>query len=142
VLNRALEGVTGTTAVHLCFGYAAIIHERPSGYSFLPELAGCVCDQVSVETAQSGLDCEILARLDGKTIILGVLNLGDENVENPAEIVARVRRALKYVPAERLVLAPDCGMKYLPREAAYGKLVSLRMAAALLRADAGVPTVS
>jgi 5-methyltetrahydropteroyltriglutamate--homocysteine methyltransferase len=142
VINRALEGVTGTTAVHLCFGYAAIIHERPSGYSFLPELAGCVCDQVSVETAQSGLDCEILARLDGKTIILGVLNLGDENVENPAEIVARVRRALKYVPAERLVLAPDCGMKYLPRESAYGKLVSLRMAAALLRGDAGVPTVS
>jgi 5-methyltetrahydropteroyltriglutamate--homocysteine methyltransferase len=97
---------------------------------------------VSVETAQSGLDCEILTQLDGKTIILGVLNLGDETVENPAEIVARVRRALAYVPAERLVLAPDCGMKYLPREAAFGKLVSLRMAAALLRADAGVPTVS
>ena len=91
VVNRALEGITGTTAVHLCFGYAAIIHERPSGYSFLPELAECVCDQVSVETAQSGLDCEILTRLDGKTIILGVLNLGDETVENPAEIVARVR---------------------------------------------------
>ena len=142
VINRALAGITGTTAVHLCFGYAAIIHERPSGYSFLPELAECVCDQVSVETAQSGLDCEILTRLDGKTIILGVLNLGDETVENPAEIVARARRALAYVPAERLVLAPDCGMKYLPREAAFGKLVSLRMAAALLRADAGVPTVS
>src|ERR1700749_2516950 len=81
VINRALDGVTGTTAVHLCFGYAAIIHDRPEGYSFLPELAECVCDQVSVETAQSGLDCEILTRLDGKTIILGVLNLGDENVE-------------------------------------------------------------
>jgi 5-methyltetrahydropteroyltriglutamate--homocysteine methyltransferase len=142
VINRALEGITGTTAVHLCFGYAAIIHERPSGYSFLPELADCVCDQVSIETAQSGLDCEILTHLDGKTIILGVLNLGDETVENPAEIVARARRALKYVPAERIVLAPDCGMKYLPRDAAFGKLVSLRMAAAQLRADAGIPTVS
>src|ERR1022692_297700 len=142
VLNAALDGVAGTTAVHLCFGYAAIIHERPSGYSFLPELADCVCDQVSIETGQSGLDCEILTHLDGKTIILGVLNLGDETVENPAEIVARARRALKYVPAERIVLAPDCGMKYLPRDAAFGKLVSLRLAAALLRADAGVPTVS
>ena len=101
VINRALQGITGTTAVHLCFGYAAIIHERPSGYSFLPELADCVCDQVSIETAQSGLDCEVLTRLDGKTIILGVLNLGDETVENPAEIVARARRALKYVPAEQ-----------------------------------------
>jgi 5-methyltetrahydropteroyltriglutamate--homocysteine methyltransferase len=142
VINRALDGITGTTAVHLCFGYAAIIHDRPSGYSFLPELADCDCDQISVETAQSGLDCEVLSRLDGKTIILGVLNLGDTTVENPAEVVSRVRRALKYVPAERLVLAPDCGMKYLPREAAFGKLVSMRMAAALLRAEAGMPTVS
>ena len=142
VINRALAGVTGTTAVHLCFGYAAIIHDRPSGYSFLPELAECTCDQVSIETAQSGLDCSVLSSLDGKTVILGVLNLGDENVENPAQIVERVRRALPYVPPERLVLAPDCGMKYLPRESAFGKLVSLRMAAALLRADAGLPTRS
>jgi 5-methyltetrahydropteroyltriglutamate--homocysteine methyltransferase len=126
----------------LCFGYAAIIHDRPSGYSFLPELADCDCDQISIETAQSDLDCEVLSRLDGKTIILGVLNLGDATVENPAQVVSRVRRALKYVPAERLVLAPDCGMKYLPREAAFGKLVALRMAAALLRAEAGMPTVS
>ena len=139
-INRALDGITGTTAVHLCFGYAAIIHDRPSGYSFLPELAECVCDQVSVETAQSGLDCSVLRSLDGKTIILGVLNLGDETVENPAEIVARARRALKYVPPERIVLAPDCGMKYLPRDSAFGKLVSLRTAAALLRADASVST--
>ena len=131
VINRALEGITGTTAVHLCFGYAAIIHDRPSGYSFLPELADCVCDQVSVETAQSGLDCSILRSLDGKTIILGVLNLGDETVENPAEIVARARRALKYVPAERIVLAPDCGMKYLPRD------VGVRQAR--LAADGGRP---
>jgi 5-methyltetrahydropteroyltriglutamate--homocysteine methyltransferase len=142
VINRALEGITGTTAVHLCFGYAAIIHDRPSGYSFLPELAECACDQVSIETAQSGLDCSVLSSLDGKTVILGVLNLGDDTVENPAQIVERVRRALPYVPPERLVLAPDCGMKYLPRESAFGKLVALRMAAALLRADAGVPTAS
>jgi len=142
VINRALAGITGTTAVHLCFGYAAIIHDRPSGYSFLPELADCDCDQVSIETAQSGLDCAVLSSLDGKTIILGVLNLGDDSVENPAQIVERVRRALPYVPPERLVLAPDCGMKYLPRESAFGKLVALRMAAALLRADAGVPSPS
>jgi 5-methyltetrahydropteroyltriglutamate--homocysteine methyltransferase len=136
-LNRALAGITGTTAVHLCFGYAAIIHDRPSGYSFLPELAACTCDQVSVETAQSGLDCEVLSRLDGKTIILGVLNLGDEAVETPDQVIARVRRALTYVPPERLVLAPDCGMKYLSREAAYGKLKAMTAAAARLRAEAG-----
>ncbi len=139
VINRALDGITGTTAVHLCFGYAAIIHDRPSGYSFLPELADCACDQVSIETAQSGLDCSVLAQLDGKTIILGVLNLGDEAVETPDQVAARVRRALPYVPAERLVLAPDCGMKYLPRKSAFGKLVSLRAAAGRLRAEAGVP---
>jgi 5-methyltetrahydropteroyltriglutamate--homocysteine methyltransferase len=136
-INRALDGATGTTAVHLCFGYAAIIHDRPSGYSFLPELAGCVCDQVSIETAQSGLDCSVLAALDGKTVILGVLNLGDPAVETPDTVVARVRRALPYVPAGRLVLAPDCGMKYLPRDAAAGKLAAMTTAAARLRAELG-----
>jgi 5-methyltetrahydropteroyltriglutamate--homocysteine methyltransferase len=135
VLNRALAGVTGTTAVHLCFGYAAIIHERPAGYSFLPELAAADCDQISIETAQSGLDCSVLATLDGKTIILGVLNLDDPTVETPDQIAARARRALPYVPAERLVLAPDCGMKYLPRESADGKLAALAAAAAQLRAQ-------
>jgi 5-methyltetrahydropteroyltriglutamate--homocysteine methyltransferase len=137
VINRALDGVTGTTAVHLCFGYAAIIHDRPSGYSFLPELAGCRCDQVSIETAQSGLDCSVLAALDGKTIILGVLDLGDPAVETPDTVVDRVRRALPYVPAGDLVLAPDCGMKYLPREAAAGKLAAMTTAAARLRAELG-----
>jgi 5-methyltetrahydropteroyltriglutamate--homocysteine methyltransferase len=136
VINRALRGVTGTTAVHLCFGYAAIVHDRPSGYSFLPELADCSCDQISIETAQSGLDCAVLSRLDGKTIILGVLDLGDEEVETPFTISARARRALEYVPAERIVLAPDCGMKYLPREIAYGKLVAMTTAAAQIRAEA------
>ena len=135
VVNRALEGVTGTTAVHLCFGYAAIIHDRPPGYSFLPELAECSCDQISIETAQSGLDCSVLSALDGKTIILGVLDLNDTIVESPETVVARVRRALPYVPAERLVLAPDCGMKYLPRDAAFGKLTAMTAAAAGLRAE-------
>ncbi len=133
VLNRALDGITGTTAVHICFGYAAIIHDRPDGYSFLPELADAHCDQVSVETAQSGLDCSVLAALDGKTIILGVLDLNDKTVETPGQIADRVRRALRYVPAERLVLAPDCGMKYLPRDAAFGKLAAMTAAAAQLR---------
>jgi 5-methyltetrahydropteroyltriglutamate--homocysteine methyltransferase len=135
VLNRALQGITGTTAVHVCFGYAAIIHDRPEGYSFLPELAAARCDQVSIETAQSGLDCSVLAGLDGKTIILGVLDLNDAAVETPAQIADRVRRALPYVPAERLVLAPDCGMKYLPRDSAAGKLAAMAAAAAQLRAE-------
>ncbi len=127
--------VAGTTAVHLCFGYAAIIHDRPSGYSFLPELAACSCDQVSVETAQSGLDCSVLAALDGKTVILGVLDLNDPAVETPETVMARVRRALPYVAADRLVLAPDCGMKYLPRDVAFGKLKAMTAAAARLRAE-------
>jgi 5-methyltetrahydropteroyltriglutamate--homocysteine methyltransferase len=134
-INRALSGVTGTTAVHLCFGYAAIIHDRPSGYSFLPELAAADCDQVSIETAQSGLDCSVLTALEGKTVILGVLNLGDHAVESASDVTARVRRALPYVPAERLVLAPDCGMKYLPRDVAFGKLAAMTQAAADLRAE-------
>jgi len=135
VVNRALEGAAGTTAVHLCFGYAAIIHDRPAGYSFLPELADCSCDQVSIETAQSGLDCSVLAALDGKIIILGVLDLNDLTVESPETVLARVRRALPYVPPGRLVLAPDCGMKYLPRDVAFGKLTALTAAAGRLRAD-------
>jgi len=135
VLNRALAGITGTTAVHVCFGYAAIIHDRPEGYSFLPELADARCDQVSIETAQSGLDCSVLAALADKTIILGVLDLNDKTVETPRQIADRVRRALPYVPAERLVLAPDCGMKYLPRDAAFGKLAAMAEAAAQLRAE-------
>ena len=135
VLNAALDGITGTTAVHLCFGYAAIIHDRPSGYSFLPELAATSADQISIETAQSGLDCAVLADLTGKTIILGVLNLGDPVVETADVIAGRVRRALPYVPADKIVLAPDCGMKYLPRESADGKLTAMVQAAERLRAE-------
>src|SRR6201993_4520532 len=106
VINRALDGVTGTTALHLCFGYAAIIHERPAGYSFLPELAACDVKQISIETAQSGLDCSVLSALDGKTIILGVIDLSDPAVETPEIVAERVRRALPYVPASKLVPAP------------------------------------
>jgi 5-methyltetrahydropteroyltriglutamate--homocysteine methyltransferase len=135
VVNRALEDAPGTTAVHLCFGYAAIIHDRPAGYSFFPELAECSCDQVSVETAQSGLDCSVLAELKNKTVILGVLNLNDMTVETPETVIARVQRALPYVPADHLVLAPDCGMKYLPRDVAFGKLTAMTQAAARLRAS-------
>jgi 5-methyltetrahydropteroyltriglutamate--homocysteine methyltransferase len=134
-LNRALAGITGTTAVHLCFGYAAIIHDRPSGYSFLPELAACTADQISIETAQSDLDCSVLAELPGKTIILGVLGLGDPAVESAEVVADRVRRALPYVSPDRLVLAPDCGMKYLPRESAAGKLAAMAQAAQVLRAE-------
>ena len=135
VLNAALEGITGTTAVHLCFGYAAIIHERPAGYSFLPELAAITANQISIETAQSGLDCAVLADLSDKTIILGVLDLGDHTVETAEAVADRVRRALPYVPAQQIVLAPDCGMKYLPRQSAFGKLTSMSQAAQTLRVE-------
>jgi 5-methyltetrahydropteroyltriglutamate--homocysteine methyltransferase len=132
-LNRALEGVTGTTAVHICFGYAAIIHQRPSGYSFLPELADCSCRQVSIETAQAKLDTSVLTKLSDKQILVGCLDLSDMNVETPQVIVERIRRALQYVPPERVILAPDCGMKYLPRDVAQGKLRSMVEAARILR---------
>ncbi len=136
-LNRALDGISGTTAVHICFGYAAIIHERPSGYSFLPELAACHCAQISVETAQSNLDCAVLAELSGKKIMVGCIDLSDTSVETPDVIVARVKRALAYVKKENVILAPDCGMKYLPREAAFGKIQAMAEAAARLRAELG-----
>jgi 5-methyltetrahydropteroyltriglutamate--homocysteine methyltransferase len=134
-LNRALEGVTGTTAVHICFGYAAIIHARPSGYSFLPELAGCACRQVSVETAQSGLDCSVLAGLKGKKVMLGVIDLADPGVESPETVAARIRRALPHVAAADLVIAPDCGMKYLPRATAFAKLQAMVAGAQIVRAQ-------
>jgi 5-methyltetrahydropteroyltriglutamate--homocysteine methyltransferase len=132
-LNRALEGVTGTVAVHICFGYAAIIHQRPSGYSFLPELAGCSCTQVSIETAQSNLDCAVLGKLAGKKILLGVLDLSDMNPETPEQVAARIRRALPYVDAKNIVVAPDCGMKYLPREVADAKLRAMVEGARIVR---------
>ena len=136
-LNRALAGVTGCTAVHICFGYAAIIHQRPSGYSFLPELAGCPCRQISVETAQSRLDCEVLSRLGGKQIMVGAIDLSDMTVESPETVANRVRRALQYVRAENVIIAPDCGMKYLPREVAFGKMRAMVEAAKMLRKEFG-----
>jgi 5-methyltetrahydropteroyltriglutamate--homocysteine methyltransferase len=136
-LNRALQGVEGTTAVHICFGYAAIIHERPSGYSFLPELANCTCDQISIETGQSNLDPGVLAELAGKTIILGVIDLSTPEVETPETVAARVKRALPYAPAERIVISTDCGMKYLPRASADGKMRAMSDAAGSLRREFG-----
>jgi 5-methyltetrahydropteroyltriglutamate--homocysteine methyltransferase len=132
-VNRALEGVSGTTALHICFGYAAIIHHRPTGYSFLPELRDCSCQQVSIETAQSKLDCRVLEQLPGKKILVGCLDLSDMNVETPEVVVERIERALEFVPAENVILAPDCGMKYLPREVADGKLGAMVEAARRLR---------
>jgi 5-methyltetrahydropteroyltriglutamate--homocysteine methyltransferase len=134
-VNEAIRGVRGTVALHICFGYAAIIHERPTGYSFLGELAGTGVSQVSIETAQSGLDLAVLNTLPDKTIILGVLDLSTDEVETADTVAARIRPAFEYVGGEWLVAAPDCGMKYLPRTSAYGKLEALvagvRLAAAV-----------
>jgi 5-methyltetrahydropteroyltriglutamate--homocysteine methyltransferase len=132
---RQHAGVNGTTAVHICFGYAAIIHARPSGYSFLPELANSPVKQVSIETAQSGLDCAVLEELSDKTIILGTLDLSDMTIETPETVAARIRRALPHVPAERIVVAPDCGLKYLPRAVAYGKMRAMVEGADIVRRE-------
>jgi 5-methyltetrahydropteroyltriglutamate--homocysteine methyltransferase len=136
-LNRALDGVSGTTAVHLCFGYAAIIHQRPPGYAFLTELADSPVQQISVETAQSSLDCSVLAKLPGKQIILGVLDLSKNEVETPQIVAARIRRALPHVNAERLIVAPDCGLKYLPHDAAFGKMKAMVEGTRLVRSELG-----
>jgi len=136
-LNRALDGITGTTAVHICFGYAAIIHQRPSGYSFLPELASCPITQVSIETAQARLDCSVLTTLAGKQVMVGCLDLNDPTIETPDTVVQRIKRALAYIRPEQVILAPDCGMKYLPRDVAFGKLTAMVAAARQLRAELG-----
>lgn len=136
-LNAALDGVEGTTAVHICFGYAAIIHERPEGYSFLPEFHQCSCNQVSIETAQSNLDTAVLETLPDKTVILGVIDLEDMTVEKPETVAERIRRALPHCPAERIIVAPDCGMKYLPRDVAYGKMEAMVEGAAIVRRELG-----
>jgi 5-methyltetrahydropteroyltriglutamate--homocysteine methyltransferase len=134
-INRALQGVEGTTVVHLCFGYAAAVKEKPSGYSFLPQLADTTASQISIEAAQPRLDLGVLKDLSGKSIMLGVIDLGTEKAES-AEIVAeRIRAGLKQVPAERLIVAPDCGMKYLSREVAFAKLKALADGARLVRRE-------
>jgi 5-methyltetrahydropteroyltriglutamate--homocysteine methyltransferase len=134
-LARALDGVRGTTALHICFGYAALVPGRPAAYRFLEHLVDSPVQQISIETAQCALDCEVLARLAGKSIILGVLDLSTHEVETTAVVAARIRRALPFIHAERLVLAPDCGMKYLPRASAFGKLQSMVEAARIVRTE-------
>ena len=134
-LDAALAGVTRTTAIHICFGYAAIIHVRPSGYSFLPELAASPVQQISIETAQSNLDCSVRQKLPGKMIILGTLDLSDMAIESPETVAARIRRALSYVSADRIVVAPDCGLKYLPRDVAFGKMRAMVDGANIVRQE-------
>ncbi len=134
-LNAALQGASGTTCVHICFGYAALIHERPEGYSFLPQLHQACCHQISIETAQSNLDCSVLSALPEQTILLGVIDLSSPTVESVETIVGRVQRALPYIDKERVVLAPDCGMKYLPRDASLQKLSNMVEAAKILRSQ-------
>ncbi|WP_198374118.1 uroporphyrinogen decarboxylase family protein [Neoroseomonas rubea] len=134
-VNRALEGITGTTALHICFGYAAIIHARPTGYSFLPELCNCRVRQISIETAQSNLDTSVLKQLPDQTIILGVVDLADMKVESAETVAARIRRALPHVDPARVIVAPDCGMKYLPRDVADGKMRAMVEGAAIVRRE-------
>jgi len=134
-INRALAGVPGPTVVHLCFGYAHVVHVRPSGYSFLPELAGCGAQQISIETAQSKLDLAVLRALGDKQIILGVIDLNDPAVETAETVAARIRRAFAAVPPERIIPAPDCGMKYIPRATAFAKLKALAGGAAIVRRE-------
>ena len=135
-INRALEGLTVPTVVHLCFGYAAVVHgQKPTGYSFLPQLADSIAQQISIEAAQPKFDLGMLSDLGGKTIMLGVIDLKDQAVETPEQVADRIRGALKYIAAERLIPAPDCGMKYLPRDTAFGKLKSLSEGAAIVRQE-------
>ncbi len=135
-IDRALAGVKGTTAVHLCFGYAALVRDKPaSGYSFLAELESSTVDQISIEAAQPRLDLGVLRALRTKTVHVGVIDLNDRNVESPHQVAMRIRAALEVVPADRLIVTPDCGMKYLARDIAYGKLRALADGAALVRAE-------
>jgi len=135
-INRALEGLAVPTALHLCFGYAAVVrHQKPTGYSFLPQLAATTAQQISIEAAQPRLDLGVLSDLSSKTIILGVIDLGDPAVETVDQVAARIRAGLTRVPAARLILAPDCGMKYLPRDTAFGKLRALSDGARVVRAQ-------
>jgi len=134
-LNKALENIKGETAVHICFGYSVYLKNKPAGYSFLPEFASCSCKQISIETAEPKLDCSVLARLPGKKIMVGCIDLSTPEVETPETVVARIKRALPYVKPQDVILAPDCGMKFLPRASAVGKLRSMVEAAKRLRAE-------
>jgi 5-methyltetrahydropteroyltriglutamate--homocysteine methyltransferase len=141
-IDRALEGAKGTTAVHLCFGYAARVSTKPSGYSFLPELDACKADQISIETAQPKLDLAVLRQLLSKTIILGVLDLSDHTIETCETVAARIRAALPFVPAERIIVAPDCGLKYLPCDIAFGKMQAMVEGATIVRRNSRPSRVS
>src|SRR5919197_932342 len=132
-IDRALAGIDGTTALHMCFGYAAVVSDKPSQYAFLPELNNCLVQQISIEAAQPKLDLSVLRQLPDKTIILGVLDLGDPEVETPEAVAGRIRATLEQVPPVRLMVAPDCGMKYLPRDVAFGKLEALVAGAKIVR---------
>ncbi|BBK42048.1 5-methyltetrahydropteroyltriglutamate--homocysteine methyltransferase [Allostella vacuolata] len=135
-INRAVEGLTVPTIVHLCFGYAAVVPgEKPTGYSFLAQLSECNADQISIEAAQPHLDLGVLADLAPKKVLVGVIDLGDKAIETPETVAARIREALKFAPADRIIPAPDCGMKYLPRATAFGKLKALAEGAAIVRAE-------
>ena len=134
-LDRALDNVHGTIAVHLCFGYAAVVHDKPSGYSFLPELEGSKAAQVSIEAAQPKLDLKVLEKLPSKTIILGVIDLSDMTIETSEIVAARIRKALAHVPADRIAIAPDCGMKYLGRDVAFGKMQAMVQGADIVRRE-------
>jgi 5-methyltetrahydropteroyltriglutamate--homocysteine methyltransferase len=134
-IDRALEGIEGDTVLHTCFGYAHLVHDRPDGYPFLRELDDCAATHLSLEAAQPALDAEVLRAVSGKTIILGVLDLGAKEVETPEVVAARIRKALDVVPRERLVIGPDCGMKYLPRERAFRKLQAMVAGARLVGED-------
>jgi 5-methyltetrahydropteroyltriglutamate--homocysteine methyltransferase len=135
-LNRALEGLEGeSTAVHICFGYAALVPGRPPAYAFLTELNACAVRQISIETAQSKLDCSVLAEIPDKKIILGVIDLSTHEVETPTAVAERIRRALGFISPERLIIAPDCGLKYMPRDVAFGKMRAMVEGAGLVRAE-------
>jgi len=136
-LQRALDGVKGRTAIHLCFGYAALIHVRPPSYAFLEELTGTSVDQISIETAQSSLDCSVLSNLTGKSVILGVLDLSTEDIETPEVVAARIRRALPFITPDRILVAPDCGLKYLPRRVAFGKMQAMVEGTRIVRREIG-----
>jgi len=138
-INRALEGIEGDTVVHVCFGYAHVMPDKPKGlaYKFLPEFEGCIATQISIETAQPQLDLAVLRELPHKTILLGVLDLGSQAVETAEVVAARIEKAFQFVPPERIVPAPDCGMKYMKREVAFGKLKALAEGAALARGRLG-----
>jgi 5-methyltetrahydropteroyltriglutamate--homocysteine methyltransferase len=134
-IDRALDGIQGDTVLHTCFGYAHVVKDKPSGYPFLRELDDCRATHVSLEAAQPSLDPEVLRQLTDKTILLGVLDLGSGEAESRELVAERIRRALEVVPPERLVVAPDCGMKYLPRELAFRKLQAMVAGARLVRED-------